>query len=239
MILLLTGIIDTSAITDSLVREAGEALKVRVDRKHIRTSIEERPYFKIVNMFLPPPKGGFDETHLRRFQNYLIKEHKMYARPITIGKFTYVKFSGLWHNYVIQDGSVRIVRDSLYIRFYLAKDLDRFILARDFMKLVEDVAGKRAVAIGLENVELKLAGAFTVVSMRHPLVIRKDVKPEEFRDSLFNTIMSISDRFDQAESAFVNVNLRGRIYRKLWMKLRIDEEESIYRYGGIDIRVVE
>jgi len=239
MIIALVSIIDTTALIDSLTREVGEALKIKVSKKHIRTSIEERPYFRIVNMFVPPPKGGFNETHLRKFQNYLIKEHKMYARPITIGKFTYVKFSGLWHNDVIQDGSARIVRDSLYIRFYLAKDLDRFILARDFMKLVEDVAGKKAVAIGLDGVELKIAGAFTVVSMKHPIVIRKDVKPEEFRDSLFNALLSLSDRFDQAESTFVNVNLRGRLYRKLWMRMNITEEESIYRYGSIDIRVVQ
>ncbi len=239
MIPVLVSIIDTSAIADSLVREAGEALSIRVSRKQVRTSIEERPYFRIVNMYLPPPKGGFNESHLRRFQNYLIKEHRMYARPITIGKFTYLKFSGLWHDFVIQDGSVRIVRDSLYIRFYLAKELDRFVLARDFMRLVKEVAGKRAVAVGLDNVELQRAGAFMLVIMKHPLVIRKDVKPEEFRDSLFNAIMSISDRFDREESTFVNVNLRGKIYRKLWMKFRVDEEESIYRYGGIEVRVVE
>ncbi len=239
MIVALIGVIDTSAITDSLVREAGEALKIKISKKQVRTSIEERPYFKVVNIYLPPPRGGFNESHLRKLQNYLIKEHKMFARPITIGKFTYIKFSGLWHDQVIQDGSARIVRDSLYIRFYLAKELERFILARDFMHFVKEVAGKRAVAIGLDNVELKGAGAFTVVSMRNPLVIRKDVKVEEFRDSLFNSIMSISDRFDPAESTFVNVNLRGKIYRKLWMKFRVDEEESIYRYGSMDIRVVE
>ncbi len=239
MIAALVLAIDTSAIVDSLTVEAAEALKVKVSRKRVRVSIEERPYYYIVNLYLPPPGGGFNESHLRRFQNYLIKEHRMFAKPITIGKFTYLKFSGLWHDHILQEGSARIMRDSLYIRFYLARTLDRFIPAENFVKLVREVAGSKVVAIGLDNVELRKAGAFTVVSMRHPLVIRKDVSVQEFRDSLLSTINSISDRFDPEDSAFVNVNLKGKIYRKLWIELGIDGEESIYRYGGIDIRVVE
>ncbi|GEM_PF-2392620 len=239
MILALLGIMDTTALMDSLTREIGEALKIKVSKNHIRSSIEERPYFRIIDLYVPPSRGGFNDMHLRKFQNYLIKEHRMFARPITIGKFTYVKFSGLWHNNVIKDGSARVVRDSLYIRFYLAKDLERFNLARDFMNLVKDVAGKRAIAIGIEDVNLQRSGAFTVVSLDHPIIVRKDVNPEEFRDSLFSAINSISDRFDPAESTFINVNLKGKIYRKLWMRMNITDEESIYRYGRINIRVVQ
>lgn len=213
-------------------------LNIKVDYERARIEQEKKFYWNILNIYLPPHRGGsMGETHLIKISNYLIENRHMYARPVRIGRFLYIKFSGLWDSLLVKDGSIMLRGDTIYVRFYIPRDMDYIRLAKWNLNVVKNSMLIMAAGVGFEDAHHEIKGKEKYM-MSFPLVIRRDVSIDRIRHRILGIYALLSDS-TLNDSTFLNVDMGSRTFDYTIISLGIETEEEIYTYGRLNILSVD